>query len=129
MFEADIEQMSGRTVEQYVGYMEPDFIFADQIMVIALCLYLDVSITLFQKGLETINACTFAPVHSHLTKHLNIYLDLYGSHYDCILSSPVAHEQVCDDVGVLTDILGRFLCKIFLFPTKPNCSCYCHALC
>ena len=91
-FEADILQMSKRTVDQYVAYMTPHTRFGDDIMVIALCLYLDVSITLFQKGSKTINSCTFSPVQG-TTKHVNLYIDLYGEHYDSVLSAPLV-EQV-----------------------------------
>ena len=83
-FTNDIQQMTQKTVHDYVEYMKPDFRFGDQIMVIALSLYLNVSVTVFQKGLTLINSLTFSPRNS-VSQHVDIYLDLYNAHYDCLV--------------------------------------------
>ena len=91
-FEEDILTMTGMSVEDYVTYMNPHIRFGDQIMVIALCLSLEVSITLYQKCRTFIDVCTFAPRSGNMNKHAELYLDLYGKHYDCVLSAPLADQ-------------------------------------
>ena len=96
-FTNDIQQMTQKTVHDYVEYMKPDFRFGDQIMVIALSLYLNVSVTVFQKGLTLIDSLTFSPRNGIISQHVDIYLDLYNAHYDCLvadeLSLPNRNQQ------------------------------------
>ena len=91
-FEEDIFMETKMTVPDYITYMTPHFRFGDQVMVLALCLSLEVSITLYQKGRSLIDVCTFAPRTGNITQHAELYLDLYGYHYDCVLSAPLADQ-------------------------------------
>ena len=79
-------QMTQKTVHDYVDYMKPDYRFGEQIMVIALCLYLNVSVTVFQKGRTFIDSFTFSPRNGIVSQHVEIYLDLYNAHYDCLIA-------------------------------------------
>ena len=106
-FKDDIFTETKKSVEEYVEWMSHHFRFGDQIMLIALCLSFEVSITLYQKGRRSfIDVYTFAPRTGNTTHHAELYLDLYGYHYDCILSSPLAPEQVFDVVILLTNRSG-----------------------
>ena len=93
-FKDDIFTMTKMSVEEYVEHMTPHFRFGDQIMVIALCLSFEVSITLYQKGrLQSfIDVCIFAPRSGSHKNHAEIFLDLYGYHYDCLLEQVPLHQ-------------------------------------
>ena len=94
-FEEDILRIWNQTVEQYVNFMKPNSVFGDEIMVIALCLYLNVSIRLFQKGF-LINSMNFIPTDGNATRLVNIYLDLEAYHYDCVLSAPLSDHLIAE---------------------------------
>ena len=85
-FADDIYTMTKMTVPDYITYMTPHIRFGDQIVLIALCLSLEVSITLYQKGDSLIDVCNFAPRTGNFTKNAELYLDLCGYHYDCVLA-------------------------------------------
>lgn len=86
-FKKDIELMNENTVQSYVKFMTPDYIFGDHIILISLCLYLDVSIRVFQKTRDAIDYCIFRPSHGRERKEIEIYLDLGSSHYECIITT------------------------------------------
>jgi hypothetical protein len=91
-FEEDIFTMTNMSVEEYVKHMTPHFSFGDHIMVIALCLSLEASITLYQKSQYLIDVCTFAPRSGKTKNQAEIYLDLCCNHYDVVLLAPLVEK-------------------------------------
>jgi len=51
--------MTGKSVQEYVNYMTPDHAFGDDIMIIAMCLDFNASITVFIQGRTTIESVTY----------------------------------------------------------------------
>ena len=78
--------MTGKSVQEYVNYMTPDHAFGDDIMIIAMCLDFNASITVFIQGRTTIESVTYSPSNpiddqvTHEVKHS-------CPHYNCIVES------------------------------------------
>jgi hypothetical protein len=60
-FQEDIQNMTGKAVPEYVKYMTPDHAFGDDIMIIAMCLDFNASISVFIQGRTTIESVTYSP--------------------------------------------------------------------
>ena len=107
-FQEDIQNMTGKSVQEYVKYMTIDHAFGDDIMIIAMCLDFNASITVFIQGRTTIESVTYSPsnpIGGQVTHEVKIYLKLGDRHscphYNCIveslsdnvIGSPVVTEQ------------------------------------
>jgi hypothetical protein len=93
-FQEDIQNMTGKAVPEYVKYMTPDHAFGDDIMIIAMCLDFNASITVFIQGRTTIESVTYSPsnpIDVQVTHEVKIYLKLGDRHscpdYNCIVES------------------------------------------
>ena len=96
-FAQDIHRFhDGQAVEEYVRSMTPDRVYGDDLMIIALCLKLNVSITLYQTASAgNISSTRYAPsAPDPERRHLDIHLDLVREHYECYEPSPPAAEKV-----------------------------------
>ena len=83
-FKDDIWMMHKTSVSAYAQEMFQDRIYGESIMVIALCLSLEISITVYQKDSKKLETCEYIPTFNY-QQHVEIFLDLNRKHYECIL--------------------------------------------
>jgi hypothetical protein len=76
--------MHKTSVSAYAQEMFQDRIYGESIMVIALCLSLEISITVYQKDSKKLETCEYIPTFNY-QQHVEIFLDLNRKHYECIL--------------------------------------------
>ena len=93
-FEVDIRNMTSKSVEEYVREMTSEYAYGDAIMIIAMCLELNASITVFVETRTSIDSVTYSPRDpsgGEIDHKVKIYLTMGGEnscpHYDCIVDS------------------------------------------
>jgi hypothetical protein len=91
-FKDDIYLMRKKSVTEYAQDMRKNGVYGEDIMIIALCLSLEISITVYQKDAQKLETCEYRPTFNYKqqtsNKLVEIYLDLNLKHYECILDSP-----------------------------------------
>ena len=99
-FQEDIQSMTGKSVQEYVKYMTPDHAFGDDIMIIAMCLDFNASITVFIQGRTTIESVTYSPsnpIDGQVTHEVKIYLKL-GDRHSCPHCNCIVESLPDDDI-------------------------------
>jgi hypothetical protein len=90
--------------------MSRNGIFGDAIMIMAMCIALNASITVYYvKKTDTFDSITLLPMFPKDDKvdhYVNIYLDLVGTHYDCLLPNIESTTTNPGSIDTLIDVIS-----------------------